>query len=202
MFCPKCGTQIEANTKFCTKCGTKADYDEKTNNVKILSVSSGRTITSIQFQLDVNVVINIVIAVAMVLAMLILPMFKLSYDPRDKTSFYTISLLGDNYMAGHGVKADITTFSRIAFIVMFVSIIALIIFKLMKKTRFALVSSAINLGILAAYNLYVANAWERAANAYKEYAANVDAGNGLCIICAVALFVLSLREFIKEKKNA
>ena len=195
MFCHNCGTKIESNTKFCGNCGAK------TGNVTVSSISSEKAINPMQFQLDISTVINIVISVAMVLAMLILPMFKLSYDPDYKNRYYTISLLGDNYMAGHSIKSDITTFSRITFIIMIASVIALIFFKLAKKTRLTLISSAINFGILGAYNSYVNYAWMNDASRYDEYSTIIDAGNGLCLCCSLALFILSLRQFIKEKKN-
>lgn len=150
---------------------------------------------------DTSTIINIIISVVMILAMLVLPMFNLSYAPNYKHKAYTISLLGDNYMAGHGIRDDIITFSRITFIFMLAAIIAIVVFKITKKTRFAFISSAINLCVLLAYDLYVNGVWLNAAKKYDTYATIVESGNVICIGCAIAFLVLSYRAYKREKEN-
>ena len=195
MFCSKCGTRITDDSKFCSNCSIKI------NDVTTEPVSSVRNINFEKIKLDTSTIINIVISVVMVLAMLLLPMFKLSYDPNYKHKAYTISLLGDNYMAGHDIRSGIITFSRITFIFMLAAIIAIVVFKITKKTRFAFISSAINMCVLLVYDIYVNSAWLNNAGKYDTHAAIVESGNVICMGCAVALLVLCYRAYKREKEN-
>ena len=129
----------------------------------------------------------------MILTMLTLPMFKLNYDTYYKNKVYTISLLGDNYMAGHSIRDGIVTFSRVAFVFMLASIIAVLVFKIAQKTRFSLIASVTNLGILLIYDLYVHATWMGDASQYDDYATIIGAGNVICIGCAVALVFFAFR---------
>ena len=150
---------------------------------------------------DTKTIISLVISAVMVLSMLVLPMFELNYDSNYKYKTYTISLLGDNYMAGHGIRGGIVTFSRIAFIFMLAALIAIVVFKIMKKTLYSFIASGANLGILLIYDLYVHSTWMADASSYDDYATIIGDGNVLCIGCAIALLVFAFLAFTNEKKE-
>lgn len=222
MFCYKCGTQISDNSKFCSNCGTQINIESKPepivaggivmcptchqtynafHNTSCPHCSGVSRINLSKVKFDTKTIIALVISAVMVLSMLVLPMFKLNYDSNYKYKTYTISLLGDNYMAGHGIRDGIVTFSRIAFIFMLAALIAIVVFKIMKKTLYSLIASGANLGILLIYDLYVHSTWMADASSYDDYATIIGAGNVICIGCAIALVVLSFLEFKKEKEN-
>ena len=187
MFCYNCGTQVSDDCKFCSNCGAQL------NNVPSSPILNSKVINIRQIKPDTNTIINIVICVIMILTMLTLPMFELNYDTDYKNKVYTISLLGDNYMAAHSIRDGIVTFSRVAFVFMLASIIAVIVFKFVQKTRFSLIASVTNLGILLIYDLYVHTTWMAQASKFDDYATIIGAGNVICIGCAVALVFLSFR---------
>lgn len=218
-FCRNCGVQIDGvasspvrNTKgeetnrsesavcggivICSNC--KQTYNAL-KNASCPHCSGVNRVMPRQLLLDTRTVICIVLSAVMVLAMLALPMFELNYDTNYKNKTYTISLLGDNYMAGHTIRDGIVAFSRIAFVFMLAAIIAILIFKITKKTRHWLISSSVNLGVLLIYDLYVHTTWMSDASKYDDYATIVGPGNVLCIGCALALVVLSFLDYSKEK---
>lgn len=198
MFCSKCGTQIPENSKFCINCGTQTG-DVTPAEIRSVNINSWKS------KLDTSTIISIIIAVVMILAMLAVPVFELCYGSGDTIDgSHTISLLGDNYTSdsyidGRVAKCGINTSLRVAFIFMLASIIAVVIFKIMKKTRFAFISSIVNLAILLICNVFVYSVWGSESNWQYEHSTIMCAGNVICIGCAIALLVLSCSEY--KKKN-
>lgn len=185
MFCKKCGTEMPEGSLFCPKCGTSVDASakkptDKRGNLKI----------------DISTIIVIVISMVMLLSMIFLPMFDLAEQKVRMTGneyeaynehYYTISFLGNNYMAYNGNRDGIVSFSRIAFILIAASLAAGVLFKIIDKKSLGVVCSAFNLGMLVSYFLYVENAWNGGSNNYHTYVTAYESGYVLCFICIIVL---------------
>lgn len=201
MFCCKCGTQIPENGKFCPICGTAVSVNNKqppqSNSFNLPLPSFNLK----QKNLDTISITYIVLSAVMMLSMIILPMFELNYDKKNVYSMYTISLLGDNYMAGHGERSAIVTISRMTFIFLTAAIIGIVIFTLTKKSKLCLIFSISELTVLVFYSLYVHITWHNAANEYHTYTTYTCSGYTLCLLCAIATVTLSLLIFFNERKT-
>ena len=203
MFCSKCGTQLADTCAFCSRCGAPTqpanqpipnNYVNQTQITNQNNVNSG-TITTKQFTLETDTIITIVLSIIMVLTMLMLPMIKL-VEERSRS----IKILDDIII----LKNTQVIFSRIAFIMMVGTLIALIIFKVTKKpSLFSLVSSGINLGALILYDAYICIYWITGPfPSHHNFTASLEFGGFVCIGCALALVVLSYIPFSKERIKA
>ncbi len=183
MFCSKCGKEVPNDSKFCSSCGAQI------NNIQVSPIRNISSLNVKQINFDTKTIIFLVISVVMLLSMLILPTFKLNT--------YTISLLGDNYMSSSSTRDIINTLSRIAFILMSATTIATTIFHITKKMKLSFILSCVNGGILFLYIVYVPTIWLRIRG---DRTAIIGAGTVLCILCSIALIILSLLVFKKENQ--
>lgn len=180
MFCSKCGKEISNDSKFCSSCGAQI------NNIWVSPIHNINSLNVRQISFDTKTIIFLVISAVMLLSMLILPMFKLNT--------YTISLLGDNYMASNSTRDTINTLSRVAFIFMSATTIATTIFHITKKMKLSFILSCVNGGILFLYIVYVPTIWLRIRG---DRTATIGAGTVLCALCSIVLIVLSLLDLKK-----
>lgn len=186
MFCYKCGQQLPDNSKFCSNCGAQI------NNTISLPFRSISNINIGQIKFDTTTIICLVISVVMLLSMLVLPTFILG----PQNIAYAISFLGDDYMPYHSVRTEINTLSRIAFIFVLASTAACVIFRITKKIFFSFLTSCINAGVLFFYNVSIIGILIS-----DDRTASIGAGNVLCIVCSIALFIFTYLAFSKEKKD-
>ncbi len=183
MFCSKCGKEIPNDSKFCSSCGAQI------NNIHVSPIRNINSLNVRQISFDTKTIIFLVISAVMLLSMLILPTFKLNT--------YTISFLGDNYMASNSTRDTINTLSRIAFIFMLATAIATAIFQITKKMKLSLIISCVNGGFLFLYIIYIPTIWLRIRG---DRTVTIGAGTVLCILCSIALIILSLLAFKKENQ--
>lgn len=187
MFCVKCGAEMPEGSLFCPKCGTSASEPEKKSTNK-----------REKSKMEISTILVIVLSMVMLLSMIFLPMFDLAeqkvrmagggYETYNE-HYYTISFLGDNYMAYFGIRDGIISFSRIAFILIAASLAAGVLFKIINKKLLGAACSIFNLGMAASYFMYVSNAWSGESNNYHTYVMTAESGFALFTICAIALGV-------------
>lgn len=185
MFCKNCGTEMSEGSLFCPKCGTSVDASSKSPMDK-----------REKMKIETSTIIVILISMVMLLSMIFLPMFDLAEQKVRMTGgeyetynehYYTISFLGDNDIAYDGSRDGIVSFSRIAFILVAASLAAGILFKITNKKSLGVVCAAFDLGVLISYFMYVSNAWNKGSSSYNTYVTLYNSGYILCFICAFAL---------------
>lgn len=182
MYCNKCGKEIVNSSKFCDECESKISPESST---LIKSLTSLRLH---QNNLDTFTIICIGLVAVTLLSMILLPMFELIGGRN-----FTISLLGENYMANHGCRNDIVVVSRITFIFMFVFLVATIIFNIYKKYAFSFLSSFINLLVIIFYIFFVGITW---SSAYHSSGSIPKSGYILCLASSFALMIITYVLFL------
>lgn len=193
-FCSKCGKEFPDDAVFCGYCGVRLQDSFRTDNRIAVNTK--------KINMNTKNIVVVILSVALLLVMIIMPMFKLSYDKHDPTDFYSISMLGDNYMAGHGCKETINTVSKMVFIGLLGSLIGLNYFNITKKYKNSLIVSIINFVVFVVYNIYIETIWVASANSYHrdEYSAVLTPGCSFCYILLLALIICSFLLLKSEKR--
>lgn len=183
MFCSKCGAILPESSKFCPECGTP--IAESTSSA-VLPPIIGSLRDKLPTKLDVNTIAVLVVSVIMLLTMMMLPVFSLgdAYTD-DYGGSYIINLLGNEYMTHYEILDGISTFSHIAFVLMLISLIAIIAFRCAKRSSIA--ATVFNCCILLIYNLYVFITW----GSESSHRVTLGSGNIICILCAIVLCILA-----------
>lgn len=194
MFCSNCGKEIPNDSKFCSSCGVQI------NNIQVSPIRNINSLNVRQISFDTKTIIFLVISAVMLLSMLILPTISLMTSNYGSTPYATISFLGDNYMARSSLRDTINTLSRIAFILMLAATTATVIFRMTKRIKLSLISSCINAGVLLFYNVSITGTWLSEATSYHKHSIKFGAGNIFCVLCSIALIILSLLAFKKENQ--
>lgn len=208
MFCYKCGQQLPDNSKFCSSCGTALTSEPQpiqnqqryVNPVQVnqYTAPQKKSISIRNMQMDTRTIIIMGISLLMILSMIVLPMFTLGWNKSSSGGDYTISLLGDNYMAYHGVRDDIVSFSRMTFVLTLVTIVLTVAFKVLQKIKFAFFASISTVALYIIYNLFVSSTWNSGGTTYTEHVTTLGGGNVICLISSIGICVLTFLEWRKQ----
>ncbi len=197
MFCYKCGKQLPDNSRFCSSCGAILTTEpQQTRNNHVVSQKTNISIRKIK--IDTRTIVMLGISLLMILSMIILPMFTLSWNDSGSGGDYTISLLGDNYMAYYGERDDIVSASQMTFVLTLVAIVLTAAFKVLQKIKMAFISSLSTVALYLIYNLFVSSTWNSARTTYTDHITTLGGGNVICLIGSISICVLTILELRKQ----
>lgn len=228
MHCTNCGKLIQPEDSFCCACGAPAPAPVPAPAVTITPpvvpepvyvptpapatapvITPAEAPAPVRKRAPVIAVFLTLLALVMLVTMVLMPMLKLarerksaiSWDDDDDKWYSPLSLLQVEF-SGEEEADDVAYCSIATFVLINASIIGIAVFSFMRKSMISIILSLCNGVILIWYWLNISSIWKDMEP--KNYNCYTEPGWGMiiCFICVAAATLLSILEYIAEKKRS
>lgn len=213
LFCSQCGAPLEDNSRFCPNCGAPVSQPVPGGHGDRVVVISP-PIPQRRYKLGVYEVVSIVLGVVAMLSVLLLPMLSVIEEDSGR-SIASISFFGKaetiskEFNKGYAEELEHINqpFPTICFILIIAALLLAVLFIIIKKTSFSILSSiacllsllAVRTGTDSEFREFMRSADK--SNSFRSFNVYVNSGAIILIICASALILIGIVVRVKDKKD-